>query len=446
MSIVTSPAVSRAAVTRRAEPVRPHLPVWPLYALFVGFPVWWVLGVGSFAVVLLALPMTLALVLRGQVRVPTYFWLWLVFIVFMLASAVQVDSPLRLVGFAMRAANYLGVTVLFVYLYNLPKERLPTRRVVYALLAYWAFVVVGGYLGLLLPYVSITTPLARVLPGPILANEYVQNLVKPPFAEVQLPYGAPAPFVRPSAPFAYTNGWGLAYALLLPVVLLSISQSRRGWPRRLLVGLLAASVLPAFATLNRGMFLAVGVSLIYVAVRLALRGQGRLLAVVTGVATVGVVVAGLLGVQNRIAERTTYSGTNSTRLALYNEAFVRTLHSPLLGYGAPRPSEEVYISVGTQGQFWNVMFSFGFVALAAFVGWIWLLAWRSRAARDPTTLWLHVLLVVASFTIFYYGYDSMQLSVLMVAAALLARPAAVEPAAAPAGPAAPRGASELSPS
>lgn len=417
---LAAPAGSGAARAVR-EPELPALPAWPLYALFVGFPVWWLLGVGSFVVVLLAAPMALLLAMRGQVRLPGYLWPWLVFLAFMLASAIQVDSALRMVGFALRAGNYLGATVIFVYLYNTSPERLPARRVVQALMAYWSFIVVGGYLGMLVPYGSITTPMSKILPHSVLANEYVNSLVHPPFAEVQQPYGAVTAFVRPSAPFSYTNGWGCAYALLLPVVLLAIQQSGRGWLRRVLVSVLAASVLPAFATLNRGMFLAVAVALAYVAVRLALRGQVRVLATVVGVTLLGIVLAGALGVQNQVADRTSTSGSNVTRLAIYREAFVRTTHSPVLGYGAPRPSTQIGVSVGTQGQVWGVMFSFGFFALAAFLGWFWYVAWRSRAGRDPSSLWLHVTLVVASFTVFYYGYDGMQLTVVMVVAALLAR-------------------------
>lgn len=439
-----SSARANAVAAAGRHGVRPqrHLPTWPLYALFVGYPVWWLLGLGSFALAILAVPMLIALVLRGDVRLPRHFWLWLVFIAFMLTSVVAVDSALRILGFLMRAGNLVGATVILVYLFNIPRDRLPTRRVVYALLAFWAYVVAGGFLGLLFPGAEVRTPLSRVLPGSVLANEYVQELVFPSFAEVQTPFGAETPFVRPSAPFAYTNGWGCAYALMLPVVLLAIQQAGRGWLRRSLVVVLAASSVPALSTLNRGMFLAVAVSMTYVAVRLAVRGQVRLLGTVVAVAAGGVVAASALDVQARLAERLMTSGTNSTRLALYQEAFVRTLGSPVLGHGAPRPSEVVDVSVGTQGQVWNVMFSFGFVALVAYVGWFWISAWNSRDARDPTRLWLHVVVVVASFTIFYYGYDGIHTSIVMVAIALLVRPATTEGTAGAAVPGAPRARSD----
>lgn len=202
-----------------------QLPSWPVTALFAGFPVAWLLGVGSFAVVLLAVPMLVAMVLRGGVRVPRWMWPWAVFLVLVLASAVQVDG-IRLVGVALRASNYLAVTVLFVYVYNSGVARTPPRLVVSAVVGFWVFVVVGGYLGLLLPGASFATPLSYVLPGSVLGNSYVQELVVPSFAEVQEPWGATEAFVRPSAPFPYTNGWGCAYALLLPVVLLSLMRAR----------------------------------------------------------------------------------------------------------------------------------------------------------------------------------------------------------------------------
>ncbi|QWZ08379.1 hypothetical protein KRR39_00380 [Nocardioides panacis] len=382
-------------------------------------------GLSALAVVLSAVPMVLLLAERRRVEIPGGFWLWLGFVVWVCAAALELSTMTRLVGLGVRLGNYVGSTVVLVYLYN-ARERLTDRAVLTALGAFFGFVVVGGYLGVLLPNGSLTTPAESLLPHSIAVNEYVQSLVHPAFAEVQHPYGSPRTFSRPSAPFPYTNSWGCNVALLTPLVAAAITVVPRARVRVTLMLLLAAACVPAFATLNRGMFLALGFLLAYVAVRLALRGQLLPLFGVLAATATGVAVAGALGVWALLAERLHYSGSNVGRLTIYREAFDGAVQSPLFGHGAPLPSETVDVSIGTQGQIWNVMFSYGFVALACFVGWFAWAAIKSIPARGQGSLWVHATLVVALFTFPFYGYDGIQLTVAMVAAALALRGGSVE--------------------
>nr|BFE85704.1 hypothetical protein GCM10020093_083050 [Planobispora longispora] len=105
-----------------------------------------------------------------------------------------------------------------------------------------------------------------------------------------------------------------------------------------LLGLLAtASLVPAFATLNRGMLLAVAFALAYAALRYAAKGHLAGLVAMVAAGVVGVTVAYLTGVADGITSRTSVSGSNDDRVGIYLEAFQRTLESPILGYGAPRP-------------------------------------------------------------------------------------------------------------
>src|SRR5699024_65109 len=99
----------------------------------------------------------------------------------------------------------------------------------------------------------ITTPLSRVMPGGLLRNELVRELVMPRLAEVQDPWGAEEPFVRPAAPFPYTNSWGMAYALLTPLMMLVWTRMRSRGGRVLLALGMVVSVYPAAQTSNRGM-------------------------------------------------------------------------------------------------------------------------------------------------------------------------------------------------
>ena len=60
--------------TLEARPTVPHRrllkPGWPLYVVFVGFPFWWVLGLGGFVWPIVAVPMLLSLLRRKQVFTP----------------------------------------------------------------------------------------------------------------------------------------------------------------------------------------------------------------------------------------------------------------------------------------------------------------------------------------------------------------------------------------
>jgi len=416
-------------VTATRNPPK-QLPAWPVFLLFAGFPLWWLTGFAAFAVVLTAVPMLILLGQRQRIELPPAFWLWIGFMIWACAAALELSSSTRLIGFSVRLSNYLGSAIVFVYIYN-ARERLSDRTVLRALVLFFAFVVFGGYLGMLLPHGSLHTPAESLLPTNVAQNEYVQALVHPAFAEVQQPYGSPRAFYRPSAPFPYTNSWGCNVALLVPLVIATMALARRRRSRLVLLVLLAAASLPAFATLNRGMFLAIGILLGYAALRLAFRGQLLPLVAIIGAAVVGIATAVALGVLADLQSRLHYSRTNLGRQTIYREAFDGALNSPIFGHGAPQPSQTLSVSVGTQGQVWNVMYSYGFIALALFLGWFLaavLLSWR---AGNHGRLWIHATLFVCFLTFFYYGYDGIQLTVAMVAAALALRPASRPPAIEP---------------
>jgi hypothetical protein len=397
-----------------------QLPAWPLFLLFAAFPMWWVAGLAAFAVILTAVPMLVLLVQRGRIALPPAFWLWIGFLVWACAAALELSTTTRLIGFGVRLSNYLGSTVVFLYVYN-ARERLTDRTVLRALMLFFAFVVFGGYLGVLMPHGSLHTPAESLLPTNIAQNEYVHSLVHPSFAEVQQPYGSPRAFHRPSAPFPYTNSWGCNVALLVPLVIAAITLARKRSSRLVPLALLAAACVPAFATLNRGMFLAIAVVLGYGALRLAVRGQLVPLITIAAGSLLGIAVAISTGVLADLQTRLHYSRTNLGRQTIYREAFDGALQSPVFGHGAPQPSQTLTVSVGTQGQVWNVMYSYGFVALALFLGWFLIATLLSWRAGNQARLWMHAGLFVCCLTFFYYGYDGTQLTVAMVTAALALR-------------------------
>ncbi len=414
------PLVDRG-ITNDGAGATGDLPAWPILVLYWLFPVFWLLGVGVFAPILLAPVLLAYLLLLPDVRFPAVLVPWLAFIVVVIGSVVGIDTFGRGIGFLYRLGNYVAATLALLYVYNSSHRTLSDRQVIMALAAFWGWIVLGGMLGVFFEDQSFRTPLSFVMPDFLLSNDLVQAWVIPNLSEVQQPGGSPVVFARPSAPFAYTNAWGCNYALLFPFALgaLTILQ---GWRRWAFGTLMLLSVIPVAATLNRGMFLALGVGLGYVLLRLALEGRIVWLVSVAALAGGAGLVMVAAGVIDRIILRTTYSTTNVGRLALYQETFQRTLESPLLGWGGPRPSRLIGVSVGTQGHIWNVMFSHGFLALALFVGSILLFAWSTRHAVGLRFA-AHVTLVMSATAIIYYGFDGPQMVTALVAAGLALRPA-----------------------
>jgi polysaccharide biosynthesis protein PslJ len=402
------------AATVRSRPP-PALPSWPFRVLFVAFPLWWVLGLANLIWLFLAVPMALGLMIRGRVRAPKGFGIWLLFLFWMLVSALAIND-IRIVGWAFRAMLYLAVTVLFLYVYNVPRRILPVRTIAATMAAYWVVVVLGGYLGVLVPHGGFSTPVEKLLPDS-LTYPYVQELVHPKFAQVSGQVsGAEESFPpRTQAPFTYSNEWAANFAMLVPFVFIALAQLRRGGFRLLLLLLLPLSLVPAFLSLNRGLLLSLAIGLSYAAVRSTLHGRVRALAAV--VLAAGIIVAVAPALPKRAEQ--SQGESNQTRLALYAETIQRVAASPLLGFGAPRPSEDPSNpSAGTQGQLWMVLFSHGLPGLVFFLGWYLWAVWRSRATPSRTRLWTHVTMVMGTLLLPVYGMLPSGLAVFMVAAAV----------------------------
>jgi hypothetical protein len=399
-------------------------PSWPFTGLFLLFPLWWVLGLVDVMAVALAVVMLAYLSRARRVRVPRGFGVWCLFLAFMLCSVVGLDRSRQYLTFTYRALLYLSATVVFVYVYN-ARRRLPTHRVLGQLTAYWVTVVAGGFLGAVAPAGSLRTPMfylvAKLAPG-LLSNELVKDMVVRQFAQYSPDNYFHVP-PRPAAPFLFTNEWGSAYSLLLPLVLVFFAQARRGGPaRRALAVLLPLSVVPALLTANRGMVIGLAVAVVYAGVRLARRHDYRAAAALGLLATAGAGVWFSRPVQQALGSRTDVS--TSTRLSVYEQALHAVGSSPLFGYGVPIDSANPYDpAVGTQGQFWMVLVSHGVIAAACFTGFFVAATARAGRRRDPVGLGCGTVLLVAVVELLYYGLLPYGLPLVMSVSALALRPA-----------------------
>ncbi|GAA1746140.1 O-antigen ligase family protein [Kocuria aegyptia] len=415
MALLSS--VVRPAPVRRTTSA---LPAWPLLTLFWGLPLIWASGALQFAPALLAVVMLLLLVLRRSVTVPWPAWLLGVFLLWMAASSVQIEGFGSWMGFALRWVNIFAALVYVVYYWN-ARETLDHRRFLRAAVITWATLVGLGLLTFVIPEARLTTPIGLLLPEGITSNALVRNFFFPPLAEVQLPWGAPEPYNRPAAPFPYTNGWGSGFVLLTPLVLAYLTTVRFRARHLLIVAGLVASLAPAVATTNRGMFLAIAVALGYVMVRMALRGRiGVALAGAAGVAAVGGWLTAS-GAVDRILGRQKYSDSTGTRSDLYRDTILATLDSPLLGYGAPLYDETVGIEMGTQGYVWTLMFCYGLVGLGLFVAYLHGTTLVTLKVRSTTGLLVHSAPVAACLFFTYYGLDAVQFILISLSLTVLLR-------------------------
>jgi polysaccharide biosynthesis protein PslJ len=418
---VAAPARAVGAPPARAEGRWVfHLPYgWPLDGMFVAFGLWWVLGLHSFVWQIMAVPLAYRLISdRRALRVPRGFGIWLLFIIWNVLTIMALPRSSQLIGFGYRLSLYLSATVVFLFVYNAPRHLLPMRRIYGMAMAFWITVVVGGWLGVLVPNGAFPSFIELALPGPTHSNDFVRELVHPQFAQVQQFLGYP--LGRPQAPFVYTNHWGSAFAITTPIVLLGWAHVDATRSRLALQLGLTAALIPAIVSLNRGMFLSLGAALIYASARsgrMGARARRALLAtVVLLVVLVAVTPLGQLAEDRQASQH-----SNEGRSILYEQAISMTAKSPLLGYGAPQEVEGDLLlpPVGTQGQVWLVMVSHGFVGLALYIGFLVSLWRRTRHLASANAV-AHLLILILLVQMFVYDLITAAHHVvfLVVAAAL----------------------------
>ena len=399
---------------------RGALPAWPMMTLLAGFPVWWALGAAPFAPILLAAVMLALLLAKGQITLVPGLLPWFAFLLWAGSAAVTLQDGGAAMGYAQRVGNLAAVGIFMLYYIN-ARERLSVRRLMLGVGALWLTVVLLGLMAMVWPEFRLRTPIGAVLPGVLTKNPLVYDLVFPPLAEIQQPWGAPEPFNRPAAPFPYANSWGVAFALLTPCALYLVTTTRSWWMKIALLAVLAISFLPALATSNRGMLLGVAVGTGYVVLRIAARGQ------LVKMAGMAVAVAGAVwtllasGALTTILGRQEHSDSTSGRMRIYEATLSATMDSPLLGHGGPQMDDSIGVSLGTQGYIWMLMFSYGFVGLGLFLYFLCSGIIRTWQAPGTAGLWLHGVLITAVAIIPYYSLDIMQMTTVGLAMAILLR-------------------------
>lgn len=405
-------------------------PARPLTLLFGLYPVWWLLGLGTFIFPLVAVPLAVRLVrMGGRVRLPPAFLPWLLFIAALVVSLLllDVDPPMvmpgsirgRMFGVTLSLSLYASVTVIALYAYNLGHEHLPQRRLVRLLAGMFVVTAMGGFLGVLYPTFELTSPVEMVLPGGISSNQWVQSMIHPAAAQLQEVFDAPTP--RPAAPFGYTNTWGQNFAILLPWFVVAAVVAVRGRRRWLAALFVVAALVPAVYSLNRGLWIGLVVSAGYVVVRSLLEGRiGALL--VTAVAGVVLGVAVVSSPLSSVFDQRLENG-DSDRIRIFTtQQTLEIAHvSPLLGFGSTRAARGSAQSIaigetptcsrcgnptlGSNGQIWANLVGQGLIGVVAYSGFFLYGAWRFR--KDRSTIGHAGVLVLLLGVLFQFYYNSL---------------------------------------
>jgi len=421
---------------------------WPLAAVFVGFPVWWLLGLSWLVPILSALPMAAQLWRRrDRLLLPPAFGWWLLFMVWVLisVSALRTDAPGgvpgggglgRLAVYGYRLSWYVAATIVVLWAVNASRSRVSFERV--ANLVGWLFVwcVLGGLLGTLVPTLPLSSLVEIVLPKGLTANGFVQSLVHPGLAEVQTVLGRPE--ARPKAPFAFANTWGSVFSLTLPFFWVGWLLRGRHWQRVAAPIVLCAGAVPVVLSLNRGLWIALLVGALLMVLVQALRGRlTSLVLVVVGLAALAVaLVASPLG--SVVVERIHHGHSNSRRALLLQATVASTLQgSPIIGFGNTRDVQGNFTSIaggstascaacgvpplGTQGHLWLVIFSQGLLGALIFVLFFALLLSRSVRCRGAAQTVATLVLVFFGLQVFVYDTLGVPLLLVVLAAGFAAR-------------------------
>jgi hypothetical protein len=418
---------------------------WPLKALLVGLPLWWALGLGVFGFLIAALAMGVQLYRWRPLRVPAGFGVWVLFLVWTLGTVTVLWARApqtlggggveRLLPFALRGAWYVAITIAMLYPLNIPAAKVSNKQFVRWMALVFAYCILLGIVAMAFPRLEFTSVAERLLPGG--QGSFLQSMTHPRLATTSGFLGYEQP--RPSAPFLYANTWGNNVGLLLPFFVFAWMRIVSTWKKFVgaVVGLLA--VLPIVYSLNRGLWLALGVLAVYVGVILARQRKFAILwaAAVLGVIALTGVAASPVGQTFTTRLETPHSNERRGDLATTTISVTAT-GSPVVGYGSTRKLAGSFSSVaggrsvdcekcdvpplGTQGYLWYLILSTGFGGTLLFGSFLAIQFFRNARRMDPMGLLGCIALVLSG--LFFFVYDSLEspMFFLMLAIGLLNRP------------------------
>ncbi|MEU4558969.1 O-antigen ligase family protein [Actinoplanes sp. NPDC023936] len=426
-----------------------YLPAWPVAGILLLYPLWWALGLGVLIFPLMAAPMLFLLVRRRAagrpLRLPPGFAWWAIFLIAALVSIAALGADPtgtvverasdRLPAVVYKLSMYLSLTVLLLYAGNLTEAELSRHRLVRLLAGMFVLTVAGGLLGMVAGTFEFTSPVEWLLPSGVRNKGFIRSLVHPYAAQIMDLVGGEKP--RPAAPWGYTNTWGNNFCLLAGFLLVAAWASRSAGKKALALLCLAVSAVPAVASLNRGLWIGIGVLVVYVAIRYVLAGRIWIIGVVLVAA--GVLAAALTATPlgDTVQARLDNGKSNGVRSYLIERALDGFAESPVIGYGGTRDTlggrNSIAVgesagcercgnfTVGGNGQLWQLLYAHGAAGTAGYLGFFGYGLWRFRRDRSPIGVAASGALVTSFSAMLWYNSLVTPLAFMVLAYALLWR-------------------------
>ncbi|WP_157074623.1 hypothetical protein [Janibacter corallicola] len=405
---------------------------------------WWILGVWQLMFFAMTVPMLRELMRYRSTLMPRGFGVWLMWLAWLLTGlfVMQVHAPGTLpdssltayLPFAYRFAWYVAATVVALYVVN-ARPRISPEWISRVLAWFFVILVAGGLLGLAAPNLDFPSLLQAALPRGLAKQALVQDLLHVQVAQVQAFLGDPQ--ARPSAPFPFTNEWGLVIACTLPYFVAAWWHRGRTWRVAAVVVLIAAGI-AIISSLNRGTWVAVLAMAAFLILRSAALGKVRLLALAVGlvVAAGALVLVTPLGdlVQARLDSP--HSDQVRSNLGI-RAATTAAQASPVIGFGTTRDVAGNFVSIaggataacpncvppplGTHGQLWLLIFGAGFVGAGLYVIFLVGQLVRHLGTRSPTGVAALCSLLTLTITLPVYSAVGVGLFIGFVGVGVLSR-------------------------
>jgi len=192
--------------------------------------------------------------------------------------------------------------------------------------------------------------------------------------------------------------WGNCLAILLPWLIVAWWCYGNRRERRNVWIVMAIAFVPVVYSLDRGLWVGIGLSILYLALRFAARGKLALLAGLCGVLALAAIVVLASPLHSLISQRLSHGKSNAVRSSLSGLAVDDALSSPFIGYGDTRHEQGSTNSIavgktlhcpscgsrdiGGNGQLWMLLISDGFLGAALYCAFFAYGIWRYW--RDPT--------------------------------------------------------------